>query len=93
MNELNLSIRLLEETDIAVIAQAFVELGWNKPVTQYERYLREQKYEVRDVYVAFVEVNLQISNDLWKRLGRFANEHPELVDFNVLPNFRRMGSL
>ena len=48
-------IRLLESTDIPEIAAAFQDLGWNKPASQYERYLAEQTFEVRDVYVALVE--------------------------------------
>ena len=87
-------IRLLESTDILEISAAFQRLGWNKPTSQYERYLAEQAYEVRDVFVAFVE-------------GKFAGylticwtstyppfrdaEIPEIVDFNVLPEFRRQG--
>lgn len=94
MNELDLKIRLLEEKDIPVIAKAFEELGWNKPASQYQQYLREQLYEVREVYVAFVEG--QFAGYLticWKSTyGPFREKCiPEIVDFNVLPQFRRMG--
>jgi hypothetical protein len=34
-------IELLKKTDIQPIAVAFAKLDWNKPATQYERYLRE----------------------------------------------------
>jgi ribosomal protein S18 acetylase RimI-like enzyme len=94
VNEFDLRIRLLEEDDIAAIAKAFEELGWNKPASQYQRYLLEQRYEVRDVYIAFVET--QFAGYLticWKSTyGPFrAKNIPEIVDFNVLPKFRRMG--
>lgn len=48
-------IRPLESKDIPEIAAAFQQLGWNKPASQYEHYLAEQEWKVRDVYVAFVE--------------------------------------
>jgi len=94
VSELDLTIRSIEEKDIPVIAQAFAELGWNKPASQYKRYLMEQRYEVRDVYIAFVEG--QFAGYLticWKSTyGPFREKNiPEIVDFNVLPGFRRMG--
>lgn len=94
MSELDLTIRSIEEKDIPVMAQAFAELGWNKPASQYKRYLMEQRYEVRDVYIAFVEG--QFAGYLticWKSTyGPFREKNiPEIVDFNVLPGFRRMG--
>ena len=94
MTELDLTIRSIEEKDIPVIAQAFAELGWNKPASQYKRYLMEQRYEVRDVYIAFVKE--QFAGYLticWKSTyGPFREKNiPEIVDFNVLPGFRRMG--
>lgn len=87
-------IRLLEAGDIPQIVKAFEELGWNKPASQYERYLTEQVHEVRDVYVAFVEG--QFAGYLticWKSSYEPFREKniPEIVDFNVLPKFRRLG--
>lgn len=90
-----LTIRLLRPADIQPITDAFNEIGWNKPVSQYEMYLREQEAGRRVVLVALED-------------GRFAgylticwqSPHykpfqekgiPEIVDFNVLPHFRRMG--
>ena len=87
-------IRLLERKDIPKIALAFRQLGWNKPASQYERYLVQQKMNLRDVYVAFVEE--QFAGYLticWEANYRLFHEKniPEIVDFNVLPSFRRMG--
>src|SRR5215211_5012068 len=94
MQKVKSLIRLLESEDISEIAQAFQQLGWNKPASQYERYLREQALEIRDVYVAFV--NGQFAGYLticWK--SSYTPFHtadiPEITDFNVLPPFRRMG--
>jgi ribosomal protein S18 acetylase RimI-like enzyme len=87
-------IRLLERGDISEIAEAFRVLGWNKPASQYERYLSQQEVGVRDVYVAFVDD--QFAGYLticWESSYKpfLVNSIPEIVDFNVLPEFRRMG--
>ncbi|HEY3504637.1 MAG TPA: GNAT family N-acetyltransferase [Actinocatenispora sp.] len=85
-------IRPLGADDPAVMAAAFAALGWDKPVTQYERYLTEQRAGTRSVLVATVD-------------GRFAGYVtvrwesgyppfggiPEIQDFTVLPDFRRRG--
>ena len=47
-----LNIRLLQSSDIPPIAAAFVELGWDKPASQYEQYLSEQEAGQRIVLVA-----------------------------------------
>jgi ribosomal protein S18 acetylase RimI-like enzyme len=87
-------IRLLESRDIPQIAKSFESLGWNKPASQYERYLMEQTRGIRDVYVAFVEE--QFAGYLticWASTYPPFQEAriPEIVDFNVLPEFRRQG--
>ncbi len=94
LKEFDLIIRWLEERDIPGIATAFEELGWNKPASQYERYLIEQKLKIRDAYVAFVKeqfagyLTIRWSSDYQP----FREKNiPEITDFNVLPKFRRMG--
>ena len=87
-------IRALENRDIPEVAEAFRNLGWNKPASQYERYLRQQELCVRNVYVAFVEG--QFAGYLticWESSYQpfFVQSIPEIVDFNVLPQFRREG--
>jgi GNAT superfamily N-acetyltransferase len=95
-----LTIRILESTDIAPIAAAFAELGWDKPASQYEQYLSEQQAGQRVVLVAFSGVqNLPILEFAgyvticWQsHYPAFAIDNiPEIVDFNVLPKFRRNG--
>ncbi len=94
MPKIKPSIRLLESNDISEITNAFQQLGWNKPASQYEHYLMEQALELRNVYVAFAEG--QFAGYLticWISLYepfRSANI-PEIMDFNVLPKFRRQG--
>lgn len=94
VHEGKLMIRLLESRDIPEIAQAFRQLGWNKPASQYERYLTEQKLGMRDVYVAFVEEQFAgyLTIGWISNYGPFREKDiPEIVDFNVLPPFRRMS--
>lgn len=94
MQRVNFGIRLLEAEDIPQIANAFAELGWDKPQSQYQRYLMEQVLKLRDVYVAFCDEQfagyLTISWASGYEPFRERNI-PEITDFNVLPHFRRMG--
>ena len=89
-----LLIRLLEPDDIPEIANAFQRLGWSKPESQYKRYLMEQSIGLRQVFVAFVEEEFAgYLTICWHSLYEpFRSELiPEIVDFNVLPKFRRQG--
>lgn len=93
-NGSKLVIRRLEQTDPPIISAAFDEIGWNKPVSQYERYLDEQARELRAVLVAefdgefagYVTVVWNPEYSYFKQ-----NSIPEIQDFNVLPKFRRRG--
>ena len=94
MQKVKPMIRLLESKDIPEIAKAFQQLGWRKPASQYERYLMEQSLGLRHVFVAFVERKFAgYLTICWNSLYEpFRNEAiPEIVDFNVLPKFRRQG--
>ena len=46
-NAETIQIRLLKESDPPSIAAAFKIMGWNKPETQYQRYLLEQMAVIR----------------------------------------------
>jgi GNAT superfamily N-acetyltransferase len=91
---LTLHIRLLESQDIPQIATAFATLGWNKPASQYENYLAEQNAGQRTVFVAFVDEifagYVTVQGESHYPPFQEANI-PEIVDFNVLPHFRRQG--
>ena len=94
MQNPTLTIRLLEARDIPQIAKAFEKLGWNKLASQYERYLMEQNVNTRAVYVAFVDRDFAgYLTICWKSSYEPFCEKgiPEIVDFNVLPKYRRMG--
>ncbi|MDT8369570.1 MAG: hypothetical protein RQ745_10210 [Longimicrobiales bacterium] len=46
-----LGMRALEEADATAFAEAFAEMGWNKPAAQFSRYLREQKMDAAEALV------------------------------------------
>lgn len=89
-----LDIRLLHGQDISEIAHAFAALGWNKPASQYERYLSEQLRDERIMLVAsqdgafagYLTIVWQSGYEPFRMA-----EIPEIVDFNVLPHCRRRG--
>ena len=85
-------IRELKKDDVLMIAKSFRLIGWNKPVSQYERYLKEQFEGKRKVFVAFENgifagyLTVIFESDY----PPFSAEKiPEINDFNVLPEFRR----
>lgn len=80
------TINLLTEKDIEEIAAAFIDLGWNKPASQYKAYLAEQERGERDVFVAKENsIFAGYVTVMWRE------DHGEIVDLNVLPKFRRRG--
>ena len=94
MQKLTPMIRPLTSKDIPEIARAFQELGWDKPASQYERYLSEQSMGLRQVFIASIEEEFAgYLTICWLSLYEpFRKESiPEIADFNVLPKFRRQG--
>ena len=90
----SIQIRLLQPSDIQPIAAAFAKLGWDKPADQYVRYLTEQDAGDRVVLVAACDgVFTGYLTILWESPYPFfwKDGIPEIVDFNVLPRFRRKG--
>ncbi len=87
-------IHPLRSEDITPIAKAFAELGWDKPASQYKSYLTEQDSGQRLVLVATIEeLFAGYVTIVWDSSYPPFWEAgiPEIVDFNVLPNFRRNG--
>lgn len=67
-------------------------MGWNKPVSQYERYLKLQSNGERAILVAWVSNEFAgYLTVVWKPNypGFRDNDIPEIQDMNVLPHFRR----
>jgi len=93
-NAETIQIRLLEENDPPNIAAAFKNMGWNKPETQYRRYLQEQLAKTRTCFVAIV--NGQFAGYVtvnWRPNynGSVDLNIPEIQDLNVLTTYRRKG--
>lgn len=89
-----LEIRELQKNDVLIISNAFNEIGWNKPVSQYERYLAEQGEGKRQVFAAFEDNEFAgyLTIVFESNYPPFKVENiPEIQDFNVLPKFRRKG--
>jgi GNAT superfamily N-acetyltransferase len=87
-------MRALGEADAAAFAEAFAEMGWNKPAAQFSRYLREQKAGRRTVIVAewegtvagYLTILWESGDPVFRSRGV-----PEINDLNVLLNCRRQG--
>ena len=91
---MTLDIRNLCQEDPARISAAFDEIGWNKPVSLYEAYLREQEAGERHVLVAEVGGLFAGYGTVKWRSGYApfaAADIPEIMDLNVLPRHRRQG--
>lgn len=89
-----IQIRRLVKEDIAVISDAFNQIGWNKPASIFEAYLKEQEAGERLVYVAHFNGEFAGYITLkWQSGYPSFNEQniPEIMDLNVLPHFRKMG--
>lgn len=89
-----LVLRKIKRSDTFGISEAFRQQGWDKPASQYERYFEFQERGERDVIVAELEGKfagyLTIKWQSNYAPFRVANI-PEIVDFNVLKKFQRLG--
>lgn len=89
-----MEMRPLNEEDAAAFEEAFAEMGWNKPASQFDRYLREQETGRRTVLVAewegsvagYVTILWDSGDPVFRSRGI-----PEISDFNVLLKRRRRG--
>jgi len=90
----SIEMRALEEADAIAFAEAFAQMGWNKPAAQFSRYFREQEAGHRAVLVA--EWGGKVAGYLtilWESGDPVFKSHgiPEINDFNVLLKCRRKG--
>jgi GNAT superfamily N-acetyltransferase len=90
----NVEIRFLNESDPEIISGTFKNVGWGKPVAQYQRYLAEQAAGSRLCFVA--TINRQFAGYVtvnWIPPYPFFAEQkiPEIQDLNVIPPFRNQG--
>lgn len=94
MTNVRLHMRTLEPADAGKLSNAFADIGWSKPVAQFRTYLREQEAGERWACVAewdgalagYVTLRWFSEDPVLLESGV-----PEIVDLNVLPEYRRHG--
>jgi GNAT superfamily N-acetyltransferase len=93
-NAENVQIRLLDESDPTGAADAFANMGWNKPESQFRRYLHEQMAGTRTCFVAIADGQFAgyVTVNWRPAYAGFADLNiPEIQDLNVLTKYRRKG--
>lgn len=91
---MKLNIRDIERNDIEHIVLVNKELGWHKPASLYERYLKEHLNAERTVLIAEIENKYAgYLTIFWKPTYITFKQSgiPEIVDFSVIPKYRRRG--
>jgi GNAT superfamily N-acetyltransferase len=91
---LDLTVREMGASDVEPVVAAFAAIGWDKPASQYLRYLAEQERGERVVLLACLGSDFAgYLTVVWHAgyLPFKAANIPEIVDFNVLPHLRRRG--
>lgn len=90
----HLEFRPLDAVDPERLSAAFARIGWNKPPSQYQRYLEEQSSGTRWVCVA-VDDDKFMGYVTVLRGAEYPSfrekKIPEIQDLNVLPEYRGRG--
>ncbi|OCH99155.1 GNAT family acetyltransferase [Legionella jamestowniensis] len=89
-----ISIKALELSDIPVIVDAFQKANWQKPASLFKAYYQEQQQSARVIWLAFLQGQFAgyITLKWESQYESFAKQKiPEIMDLNVLPNFRKQG--
>tara|TARA_B100000989_G_C19527590_1_gene467760 strand:- start:1323 stop:1838 length:516 start_codon:yes stop_codon:yes gene_type:complete len=91
---MDISIRPFTTTDIKPIVAAFQQANWPKPIAIFETYYQEQINHARMVWVAYCDDVIAGYVTLkWQSLYKpfYEQSIPEIIDLNVLPDFRLQG--
>lgn len=86
-------IRNIKTEDIGELYEGFREQGWHKEKELFEMYFAMQESGKRDIFVAQVYGKAVGYTTLIRlaKEGPFKGRYPEIVDFNVLIKYQRMG--
>ena len=87
-------IEPLSSSLIPNIVESFHLANWPKPASLFENYLKEQNENERLIWVALSENHIAgyITLKWHSAYPTFQKQSiPEIMDFNVLPNFRNQG--
>ena len=90
----NILIHPLIAEEISSISRAFNDLGWDKPVSLFKGYLKEHESRERLIWRALVNDQFAgyITLKWTSQYPSFREQSiPEIMDLNVLPNFRKIG--
>lgn len=92
--EPQVTIRLLEASDIPDIVASFAEHDWPKPVVLFEKYLQEKKHGERVIWVAYLKEQFvgYVTLKWQSKYDSFRIHNiSEIIDLNVLPPYRKLG--
>jgi GNAT superfamily N-acetyltransferase len=84
----------LSSDHIASMTEAFKKIGWNKPVSLFEGYLKEVEQGARLVWMAYFKGEFAgyVTLNWQSQYPSFKGQNiPEIMDLNVLPVYRKMG--
>jgi len=87
-------VREMIDNDSDIISKAFLNQGWNKPISQYIQYLQETREGKRTILIAEYKGEFAgYVTILWESGYPPFSTHgiPEIADFNVLKKFQRQG--
>ena len=87
-------VREMLSTDIEPISSAFLQQGWDKPVSLYIQYFDEQRAGTRSVLIATdADTFAGYITIVWQSTYPpfLAQGIPEIVDFNVFLKYQRQG--
>lgn len=91
---MGIELRSFVPNDIELIVSCFAAVDWPKPRSTFEQYFQEQNTGQRKVWLAYH--NEQFAGYVtltWQSLYKpfRQNDIPEIMDLNVLPDFRYKG--
>ena len=87
-------IEPLSSSHIPKLVESFHLANWSKPMSLFKSYLKEQTENERLIWVALSENHIAgyITLKWHSAYPAFQKQNiPEIMDFNVLPNFRNQG--
>lgn len=86
-------IREMRADDAQRLSDLFTAQGWQKPVSLFQTYLKEQAQLQRRILVAESEESLigYVTIVPLATIGPFSGKYPEIKDFNVLEKYQGLG--
>lgn len=92
--ELAVKIQPMQYKNISEVVEAFKKIGWNKESSLFERYIGDAENGLRKCWIARHNGKFAgyVTLAYESNYKKFMDDNiPEVVDLNVLPDFRRKG--